>query len=215
MADPVNPNAGLVYHLASSWADAEQGTVNHFHAASAAHHPQVTFKIVAAPGGLSVWFDVKNDYVLARKTQRNDAVCRDSCVELFIQPEGACGYINIEANAIGTLLVSHIRDWRRLADGTFTDYTLLSADELIATPIFHEPILDDQNTPINWRLQIDVPYAFLKGVFGADASMREFRGNLYKCGDETRYPHWASWAPIGKALNFHVPEYFGRLVCIG
>jgi hypothetical protein len=40
---------------------------------------------------------------------------------------------------------------------------------------------------------------------------QRWRVNAFKCGDETSHPHWASWAPIGEALNFHQPEYFGWL----
>ena len=31
------------------------------------------------------------------------------------------------------------------------------------------------------------------------------RCHAFKCGDQTSHPHWASWAPIGEALNFHQP----------
>ena len=40
---------------------------------------------------------------------------------------------------------------------------------------------------------------------------RRWRGNAFKCADETSHPHWASWAPIGEALNFHAPGWFGDL----
>ena len=43
------------------------------------------------------------------------------------------------------------------------------------------------------------------------ASGQVWRANLYKCGDQTSHPHWASWAPIGEALNFHQPGFFGGL----
>ena len=46
--------------------------------------------------------------------------------------------------------------------------------------------------------------------FGPVAGQR-WRGNAFKCGDETSHPHWASWAPIGEALNFHQPRCFGAL----
>ncbi|MCD6337129.1 MAG: hypothetical protein J7M01_02720, partial [Candidatus Marinimicrobia bacterium] len=38
-------------------------------------------------------------------------------------------------------------------------------------------------------------------------------GNLYKCGDKTSHPHWASWSPIDK-LNFHQPKHFGEFVFV-
>ena len=30
---------------------------------------------------------------------------------------------------------------------------------------------------------------------------RGWRGNFYKCADESSHPHWASWAPIGPELR--------------
>ena len=35
--------------------------------------------------------------------------------------------------------------------------------------------------------------------------------NFFKCADDSSHPHWASWAPIGEALNFHQPQYFAPL----
>jgi hypothetical protein len=40
---------------------------------------------------------------------------------------------------------------------------------------------------------------------------QRWRANAFKCGDQTSHPHWASWAPIGEALNFHQPGRFGWL----
>ena len=40
-----------------------------------------------------------------------------------------------------------------------------------------------------------------------------FRGNFYKCGDETAIPHYGMWNPVGtENADFHRPEYFGDFV---
>ena len=40
-----------------------------------------------------------------------------------------------------------------------------------------------------------------------------FKGNFYKCGDETDYPHFGMWNPVGtEKPDFHRPEYFGELI---
>jgi len=45
----------------------------------------------------------------------------------------------------------------------------------------------------------------------ADPAGQTWRGNFYKCAEDNSHPHWASWAPIGERLNFHVPEHFAPL----
>ena len=42
-------------------------------------------------------------------------------------------------------------------------------------------------------------------------AQRRWRGNFYKCADESSHPHWASWRPIGEKLDFHTPEFFGEI----
>ena len=37
-----------------------------------------------------------------------------------------------------------------------------------------------------------------------------WRGNVYKCGDQTSHPHWASWRPV-RRVNFHEPDCFDIL----
>ena len=38
-----------------------------------------------------------------------------------------------------------------------------------------------------------------------------FRGNFYKCGDETDSPHFGCWSPIeNPEPSFHLPAYFGE-----
>jgi cellulose/xylan binding protein with CBM9 domain len=58
-----------------------------------------------------------------------------------------------------------------------------------------------------------IPFAMMESYVSATGDPRgqTWRGNLFKCGDETSHPHWASWAPIGQELNFHQPEKFGEL----
>ncbi len=64
--------------------------------------------------------------------------------------------------------------------------------------------------PVHWRLEFAIPFALLDKWVGPFAPA-EWRANLYKCGDETSHPHWASWAPMDK-LNLHLPRSFGTLI---
>ena len=68
-------------------------------------------------------------------------------------------------------------------------------------------------TPQEWILEYNLPFGLFQAYLGElrpTAGMR-WRGNFFKCGDDTSHPHWASWSPIGEALNFHQPDTFGAL----
>jgi hypothetical protein len=60
-----------------------------------------------------------------------------------------------------------------------------------------------------WSLRVRIPFALFEHYTGVKAD-NEWRGNFYKCGDETSHPHWMAWSPVS-ALNFHLPECFGSL----
>ena len=38
-----------------------------------------------------------------------------------------------------------------------------------------------------------------------------WRANFFKCAENSKHPHWASWSPIGPILKFHQPNRFGEL----
>jgi hypothetical protein len=67
--------------------------------------------------------------------------------------------------------------------------------------------------PVEWCLEYSIPLSIFEAYLGkaVDPAGGRWRGNFYKCGDETSHPHWASWSPIGEELNFHCPEHFGIL----
>ena len=48
-----------------------------------------------------------------------------------------------------------------------------------------------------------------------EGNVLDFKGNFYKCGDETKTPHYGSWNPIENPTpDFHRPEGFGELVIL-
>jgi len=66
--------------------------------------------------------------------------------------------------------------------------------------------------PVDWQLAFFIPLAVVERYVGALGPLggQSWRGNLYKCGDSTSHPHWASWAPLDER-NFHLPRCFGTL----
>ena len=137
-------------------------------------------------------------------TQYNEPVYTDSCLEFFCDWLGDGRYINMEMNANGTLL------------------SCIGPDRHARTPI--ADLSDGEIFPVQgevcdgyWQVTAAIPTALLCRILNVDSiplgKGYTFRGNFYKCGDETPIPHYGMWSPVGtEKPDFHRPEYFGTLV---
>lgn len=199
------------------WREVPVLQVSQFHPDSSDHRPLVEAKLAHSGNALHVFFRVQDRYVRAVARNLNDPVYRDSCVELFLQPPGRKEYVNIEINCGGTLLAGYVEDPTRrdrhspLAKSTPVTPKQASHISIEASlPKIVEPEID---LPTEWTVRYTVPLAFFEEFFGplGEWNGQTWRGNLYKCGDGTSHPHWASWAPLGKELNFHQPDKFAPL----
>ncbi len=201
--------------LEPAWRNVPVATLRHFVKRSSSHHPQVEAKLTYTPESLYVFFRVHDRYVRCVQTEYQSGVCRDSCVELFIQPQPDKGYFNFEINCGGTMLLYYIEDPRKGPNG-FQKSTMVPWDLAKSVQIFHSmpAVVDPEITePVEWTLEYRIPLALFATYVGArgELSGKQWRGNLYKCADQTSHPHWASWAPLGENLNFHVPECFAPM----
>ncbi len=141
---------------------------------------------------------------LCRYHEYNEPVYTDSCLEFFCDWLGDGRYINMEMNAGGTLL-SCVGPDRH----TRTPITNLSDGEIF--PIKGK-VKDGQ-----WQVTAEIPSSLLCKILSVESLPFEsgyaFRGNFYKCGDETAVPHYGMWNPVEtERADFHRPEYFGTLV---
>ena len=201
------------------WGGAETVRLAFFHPRSSGHRPGVAAKVLYDAGGLYLHFKVQDRYVRSVGSQPMDPVYRDSCVEFFIQPKPVAGYLNFEVNCGGTFLVSYIEDCRRVPGG-FAKFRPLAPEWFAklrcrhSLPAVVEPELTE---PTGWQLEYFIPFALLAAHVGplGDVAGQTWRGNFYKCADQTSHPHWAAWAPLGDELNFHQPKHFGELVLEG
>ncbi len=188
-------------------------TVASFHPRSSDHRPVTRAALLYDQEQLHVLFRVADRYVRSVHTDYDSDTYKDSCVELFVQPAGRVGYFALEVNAGGAFSLRHIEDPTRTSN-RFARWSAVPA-ELAAQirvsrslPAVVEPEITDRTdwwVEVSWPFSVMEPYAGQLGVLSGQA----WRGNAFKCGDETSHPHWASWAPIGEALNFHQPHYFG------
>ncbi len=194
---------------AVDFALAEEGRVASVRPESSAHHPETRFYLLHDGATLYVQFCVKDAHVRSVQTEYQGSVYTDSCCELFVQPMAGKGYFNFEINAGGTLLLTYIEDPTRVPGG-FARFTRVDAAWGSQVEIHSSlPRVVDPERAADWTLRCRIPFALFAHYTG-NTPEKEWRGNVYKCGDNTSQPHWLSWSPVS-ALNFHLPECFGQL----
>ena len=193
---------------------AEQGLIRNIRPESSDHHPSVKFALLHDSENLYLHYTVDDSYVRIIHKGFQVPVYKDSCVEFFVKPKKDCGYFNFELNAGGSMLVTYIEDHHRTA-GVLKKATPLPPEIGAKIEITHSlphTVEPEITTPITWTLSLKIPFVVMEHYTG-NISCSEgatWRGNFYKCGDETSHPHWLSWSPV-KELNFHAPDDFGRL----
>lgn len=139
-------------------------------------------------------------------TKRDAPVYTDSCLELFLMPiEGDSRYINFEVNKNGVYL-SEIGTCRhdRVFIKEITDL------EPVISPMGIEA--DGKKA---WGYEIFIPDSFISVLYGTEyrSTEHKLKGNFYKCGDGTDFPHYGAHFPV-KTENpdFHRPEFFGNII---
>src|SRR5665648_140429 len=69
------------------------------------YKPEVALSIAYSEHEIFLKYYIKENYFKAEKTETNQRVCEDSCVEFFVAPEDDGKYYNLEINGIGTCLM--------------------------------------------------------------------------------------------------------------
>ena len=177
------------------------------------YRPKVTFQAGWNQDGLLLHFHVEEQHILSTHTTLEAPAYQDSCVEFFVRPAHGRGYVNFEFSAAGVLLAQHVADCRR-RPGT-DDVRPLTEREAAGIRIYHSlpgRIEQELAQETCYELGFFLPFSIFAGTHGAPApvSRTVWSGNVYKCGDDTSHPHWASWRPV-RRVNFHEPDCFGDL----
>jgi hypothetical protein len=197
-----------------AWADRAPLEIASFRPEGSDHRPRTRARLAYDADGLSGLFRVEDRHVRSVHMRFGEPVYQDSCVEIFLQPKPDRGYLNFEMNAGGALLASHVTDHRRTAGG-FAAFTPLTEDDgrRVAVRSSLPAVVDPEvEGPLEWELAFFIPVSLLEEHVGPIGPLagQAWRANLFKCGDATSHPHWASWSPVD-ALNFHLPHCFGTL----
>ncbi len=136
-------------------------------------------------------------------TNYNDPVYKDSAMEFFASFNNESKlYMNFEMNSAGAFL-SAVRVDRK---------NKTPIDKII--DVSKIKVVSDKNEN-GWSVETFYPLDVIKALFGVDSFSKgySFKGNFYKCGDDTDIPHFGSWSPIAlEKPDFHCPDFFGTLI---
>lgn len=136
----------------------------------------------------------------AEYTKYNDPVYKDSCLEFFVRFNSENPkYMNFEMNSNGAFLAA-VR----------TDRANKTPINMLA-PL---PKVTATKEDGKWSVEVFFSNDFIGKTFGKFSFARgeQFKGNFYKCGDDTEIPHFGMWSPVdNETPDFHRPEFFGTL----
>lgn len=197
-----------------TWARAETLEVAHFRPESSEHRPRTLARLLWDESALYGIFRVQDRFVRCVHSGYMAPAYLDSCVEIFLQPKADKGYLNFEFSCGGSLLCFYIVDPTR-GPGGFQDYAPLPQSDVDQVSIYHSMpsrVETEIAESTEWYLEFSIPLPVLEKWVGSLGPVggQEWSANLYKCGDETSHPHWASWAPLDET-NFHLPRCFGAI----
>ena len=159
--------------------------------------PGMNARLLYNDSGIFVRLETDEQPLLARFTNQNDPVSKDSCMEFFFRPnENDPRYINFEFNPFGTMLLK-VRTYRLDPVPPSEDKKYFNVKSYV----------DDKR----WVLQFSIPFAFIDEKIGGHTN--KMYGNIYKCGGETGRKHYATLYPINtEKPDYHRPEFFGEFV---
>ena len=198
------------------WKGVPTLNVAHFYRTDLSdHRPKTEAKVLYDDKGLYIHFRVEDQYVRSIETEYHGKVWEDACVEFFVEPVAGRGYFNFEINCGGTMLLSYKEspEWQ---GETLRKTGSVPWDLAKGVEIFHtmpETVDPEIAEPVTWQVEYFIPYTIFEAYLGDLGPMagQTWRANFYKCAETNSHPHWASWALITKALNFHQPEFFSDI----
>ncbi len=171
------------------------------------YKPDVNFTMAYTDNEILLKFEVTEQWFKAEKTETNQEVYEDSCVEFFVSPSDDRIYYNLEFNAIGTCL---------MGAGTGRNDRKRADPEVISkirrkTSAGHKTVSEKKGR-FFWTITIAIPLIVFSRHEIKNLTGKTFRANFYKCGDKLTVPHYLTWSPIGtENPDYHRPEYFGLL----
>ena len=160
--------------------------------------PRLSTRLVLSHDGscLTALFLGDDDGVVATLLRHDEPLWKEDVVELFLAPERASRYFEIEVNPLGTTFDAVI-DSPDLDRATMKTDLAWTCEGLVAYV---------RTTPASLDVVVRIPFASL----GAKPQ-GEWRANFYRI-DRGEADEYCAWQPTMKAPpDFHVPRAFGGL----
>lgn len=126
----------------------------------------------------------------------------DSCVEIFLQnPVNESEYFNFEITSRGFILA---------ARGQGRENRTKLEKEALGSIARAKRVAGVVGEFISWGMSVAIPAS----IFGISSfEGLTLKGNIYKCADKAKTPHYLSAFPIDtEKPDFHRPEFFQTLV---
>jgi hypothetical protein len=171
------------------------------------YKPEVRFNIAYSDQEIFLKYYVREEFVKAEKTQSNQRVCEDSCVEFFVSPTDDGIYYNFEFNAIGVCLLGSGTSRK---DSTRAPVSVIDGIRRIGSS-GNMPFKERQGK-FFWTITLAIPTEVFFRHSLKNLKGKLFRANFYKCGDKLTQPHYLTWNPV-ETINpdYHQPDFFGML----
>jgi hypothetical protein len=173
-----------------------------------AYKPQAKFAMAHNNHEIFIKYIVRERYIRAIYNSNNDNVCKDSCCEFFVSPDGNDCFYNFEINCIGTLRLGY----RKLGEKS-VHATADIANKIRRHSSLGNNVLDAQTGDFLWEMIVAIP---LKAFFMHNLeslSGKTFTANFYKCGDDLPELHYLSHSPIKtEQPSFHQPKFFEEIL---
>lgn len=171
------------------------------------YKPDVAFSIGYTDNEILLKYYVKEQHFKAEKTESNQMVCEDSCVEFFVSPAEDGIYYNLEFNGIGTCL---------MGTGTGRENSRRADTEIISRirrkSSAGQEAVREKPGEFSWTITLAIPLSVFFQHEIKELKGKIFRANFYKCGDKLSVPHYVTWNPVlTRTPDFHRPEFFGLL----
>ena len=137
-------------------------------------------------------------------TEYGHKVHLDSCLEFFASMDNTSPlYVNFEANAAGAFVLTSRLNRNENVNHAHTI-------EGLKMPDVKAKINED-----NWTVEVLFDFDLVEKLFGKRVEFEKgyvFKGNFYKCGDETEVEHYGMWSPVLlEKPDFHQSAFFAEL----
>ncbi len=171
---------------------------------------QTVSKLLWDNDNLYVSFIVEDAHIWAEKTERDSAVFKDDCVEVFTapNPDKPLTYFNIEMNVRGVFLDQfHPQGPGVPITDEWNGEGIKIATSIVGT------LNDDSDTDQYWILEAAIPFSnFAKVAKNTPPKLGEiWHLNLNRLGGKTNLQHSQWSASQTPKPQFHAPQDFGRV----